>query len=127
MRGYRRPVPTTWWLKNRAYLLFILRELTSVFVAVYLVLFLLLLFRISQGQQAYEAYLSFLATPGMIAFHIVALVAALYHMITWYALLPNIIVIRFGEFRVPSALIAGANYIPWIGVSAFIVFTLLRA
>jgi len=125
MRPYVRPVPTTWWLKRRVYFLFILRELTSVFIAVYLILFLNLLYQLSLGRQAYEIYLDFLATPGMIVFHVVALVAALYHTITWFGLLPNIIVVRIGENRVSSKLIAGANYVPWIAVSA-IIFLILK-
>ena len=125
MRPFVRPVPTTWWLKRRVYFLFILRELTSVFIAVYLILFLNLLYQLSLGRQAYETYLGFLATPGMIVFHVVALVAALYHTITWFGLLPNIIVVRIGENRVSSKLIAGANYVPWIAVSA-IIFLILK-
>ena len=125
MRPYEQPVPTIWWLKRRAYFLFILRELTSVFIAVYLILFLILLYQLSLGRLAYETYLGFLATPGMKAFHVVALVAALYHTVTWFGLLPNIIVVRFGEYRVPSKLIVGANYVPWIAVSALIVLILV--
>ena len=125
MRPFVRPVPSTWWLKRRVYFLFILRELTSVFIAVYLILFLNLLYQLSLGRQAYEIYLDFLATPGMLVFHVVALVAALYHTITWFGLLPNIIVVRIGENRVSSKLIAGANYVPWIAVSA-IIFLILK-
>jgi len=125
MRPYVRPIPSTWWLKRRVYFLFILRELTSVFIAVYLILFLNLLYQLSLGRQAYEIYLDFLATPGMIVFHVVAFVAALYHTITWFGLLPNIIVVRIGENRVSSKLIAGANYVPWIAVSA-IIFLILK-
>ena len=125
MRPFVRPVPSTWWLKRRVYFLFILRELTSVFIAVYLILFLNLLYQLSLGRQAYEIYLDFLATPGMIVFHAVAFVAALYHTFTWFGLLPNIIVLRIGENRVPSRLITGANYVPWIAVSA-IIFLILK-
>ena len=126
MRPFVRPVPTTWWLKRRVYFLFILRELTSVFIAVFLILFLVLLYQLSLGRAAYETYLDFLATPGMIGFAVVVLIAALYHMVTWFALLPNIVVIRIGEYRVPSKLIVGANYVAWIIVSALIVVIFMR-
>ena len=126
MRPFVRPVPTTWWLKRRVYFLFILRELTSVFIAVFLILFLVFLYQLSLGRAEYETYLDFLATPGMIAFALVVLIAALYHTVTWFALLPNIVVIRIGEYRVPSKLIVGANYVAWIVVSALIVVILMR-
>ena len=120
MRPFEQPVPTLWWLKRRAYFLFILRELTSVFIAVYLILFLILLYQLSLGRQAYETYLGFLATPGMIVFHVVALVAALYHTVTSMGFLPNIIVVRFGEYRVPAIAYTLLTYSGWIGVSLFI-------
>ena len=126
MRPFVRPVPTTWWLKRRVYFLFILRELTSVFIAVFLILFLVFLYQLSLGRAENETYLDFLATPGMIAFAVVVLIAALYHTVTWFALLPNIVVIRIGEYRVPSKLIVGANYVAWIVVSALIVVILMR-
>ncbi|MFQ5944293.1 MAG: hypothetical protein ACE5JF_12140 [Anaerolineales bacterium] len=120
MRPYERPVPTTWWLKRRAYFLFILRELTSVFIAVFLILFLILLYQLSLGRQAYEAYVEFLATPGMIALAVVMLVAALYHTVTSMGFLPNIIVVRFGEYRVPAIVYTLVTYSGWVFVSLFI-------
>ena len=39
-RWYRRRMSVWWWLKNRAYSKFVLRELTSVFVALFAILFL---------------------------------------------------------------------------------------
>ena len=122
MRPYRRPVAPTWWLSNRAYFLFIVRELTSVFIAAYLMLFLLLLHKLSVGREAYEAYLRLLATPGMLVFHVLALAAALFHTLTWFNLLPNIMVVRYGENRVPAIIVAGVNYAAWMAVSIFIVW-----
>ena len=66
MSPYRRPMPRTWWLGHRVYFFFMVRELTSVFIAGYLVLFLLMLHRLVAGREAYEAYLRFLARPGML-------------------------------------------------------------
>ncbi len=125
MSPYRRPVPAAWWLKKGVYFLFIIRELTSVFIAAYLMLFLLLLHNLSIGREAYEAYLRFLAAPGMIAFHIVALAAALYHTFTWFNLVPNIMVVRVGENRVPAIVVAGANFVAWIVVSIVIAWIVL--
>ena len=127
MSPYRRPVSPTWWLGRRAYFLFIVRELTSVFIAAYLMLFLILLRKLAVGREAYEAYLLFLATPGMLAFHVLALAAALFHAVTWFNLLPNIMVVRFGENRVPAIIVAGVNYVAWAAVSLFIAgIVLLR-
>lgn len=122
MNPYHRPMPATWWLTNRAYFLFMMRELTSVFLAAYLVLFLLLLHKLAASREAYEAYLRLLATPGMLAFHVLALVAALFHSITWFNLTPNVLVVRFGEQRVPAAIVAGVNYVAWIVISLLLIW-----
>ncbi len=126
MSPYHRPMPATWWLHNRAYLLFMVREFTSVFIAVYVILLLVMVRRLTQGPEAYDAYLQFLATPGMLAFHIVALLFALFHTITWFNILPKVVVIRLGEERVPGWIVAGVNYAAWVIVSGFIAWFVLR-
>jgi fumarate reductase subunit C len=126
MSAYRRAMPWTWWLRNRAYFLFMMRELTSVPIAVYLILLLLMLRKLAAGREAYEAYLRFLATPGMVAFHLLALAAALFHAVTWINITPKVLVVRVGENRVPPALVAGANYAAWIVVSILIAWIVMR-
>ena len=125
MNPYIYPVPATWWLKKRVYFFFILRELTSVFIAGYLVLVLVLLRKISVGRTAYEAYILFLANPGMVIFHVIALVAALYHTYTWFSLVPNIVIMRVSRTRVPKSIVSGAHFIGWIIISAIIAWIVL--
>ena len=117
MSPYHRPMPPTWWLGNRAYFLFMLRELTSVFIAAYLIIFLLMLHKLSMGREAYEMYLRFLATPAMIAFHVLALSAALFHTITWFNLTPMVMGLRLGERQVPPMIVVGVTYVAWIAAS----------
>ena len=117
MSPYHRSMALTWWLSNRAYFLFMLRELTSVFIAAYLMLFLLMLKKLVVGREAYDAYLRFLATPGMLTFHVVALAAALFHSITWFNLAPMAMRLQFGEKRVSPMVVVGVNYVAWIALS----------
>jgi fumarate reductase subunit C len=84
MKPYVRPMPNTWWLQRGAYIFFMVREVTSVFIAAYLVLFLVMIHRLQQGQAAYESFLECLKSPLAIAFHVVALGFALFHTITWF-------------------------------------------
>ncbi len=126
MSPYYRPMARTWWLSNRAYALFMLRDLTCVFIAAYLVFFLLMLRNVAMGREAYEAYLRFLATPGMIAFHVLALAAALFHTITWFNFTPMVMGIRFGEKRIPARIIVGVTYASWIAVSIALMSIVLR-
>lgn len=127
MSPYHRPMPATWWLRNRAYFLFMVRELTSVFIAAYAVVLLLLLHKLRLGREAYEAYLALLRTPGMLTFHVVALAAALYHAITWISITPKVLVVRRGEQRIPATVIAGVNYAAWIVISAVVAWLVTRS
>ncbi|MGH2348885.1 MAG: fumarate reductase subunit C [bacterium] len=120
-------MPATWWLRQRAYFLFMLREWTSVVIAVYLALLLLMLNRLAAGPQSYEAYLRWLATPGMVLFHVVAFAAAFFHTVTWFNITPKVLVVRVGERRIPEAIVAGANYLAWIAVSIVLAWVLLRS
>lgn len=126
MSPYRRPMPVTWWLRNRAYFLFMVRELTSVPIAIYLVLLLLLLRNLAAGREAYEASLRFLTTPGMLAVQFVALAAACFHAVTWFNVTPKVLVVRLGEQRVPAAVVVGANVAAWFAVSVMIVWIVAR-
>ena len=47
-------MPATWWLTKQSYFLFMLRELSSVFVALFLVVYLCQLYQLSQGPDAYS-------------------------------------------------------------------------
>jgi fumarate reductase subunit C len=122
MTGYRRPVRFLWWTERRAYVLFVLRELTSVFVGAYAVLLLVLVEALARGPAAYEAYLTFLGSPGMAVFHAIGLAAALYHSITWFALAPKAMTIRLGRRRMSEAAIIGANYALWVVASAVVAW-----
>ncbi len=126
MSPFHRPPQFNWWVGSRAYTLFVARELTSVFIASYIVLVLFLLRNLALGREAYEAYLRWLTTPGMVVFQAVALAAALFHSITWFALSPKAMVVRLGEKRVPPRVVVGANYAAWIVVSVIIALIVLR-
>lgn len=126
-RPYRRPMSLTWWVNKRNYLLFMLRELTVVFIAAFLVLYLVQLAQLARGAEAYAAFLERLASPGWVVFHLLALVAALYHSVTWFNLTPKVMVVRRGEERIPPVFIAGSNYVAWLVISVVIAWIVLRS
>lgn len=126
MKTYYRPTEFNWWLTNRTYFFFVVRELTSVLIAAYMVFLLVLLRRLAAGPEAYAAYLRFLGSPGMLLFHLVALAAALYHSITWFRLAPMAITLRVRGRRVPGASVVAANYAAWLAVSLVVAWIVLR-
>ena len=119
-RPYHRPHSNTWWLKRRPYFVFMMREWSAVVVAVYVVLLLVLVAKVRDGQEAYEGYVDFLQSPVLIAFHIVALLFALLHTITWFQAVPKALPLRRGEELVSPVLMIGANYVAMAAVSVVV-------
>ena len=120
---HRRRVP--WWLKRWPYFLFMVREMTSVGVAGYSVFLLYLVYRLGQGSEAYEVAIGLIMSPPSIALHLIALVLAVYHTVTWFNVTPKVIVIHLGEERVPAFVIAGAHYAGWLAVSMIVAWAVL--
>jgi fumarate reductase subunit C len=125
-RWYRKRVSTWWWLKQGSYLVFILRELSSIFVAAVVVGTLVQISALSQGPEAWAALQRWLASPGALVFNAVVFAFVLLHALTWFKLAPRAMVVQVGGKRVPDALVAGANYGAWIVASAVIAWFVLR-
>ena len=125
MSTYHRPVSNTWWLKRKPYILFMIRELTSVFVAGYCIFLLVLVYKLTQGANAYGNFMAALKSPSSVALHLVTLSFVLYHTITWFNLTPKILVLYRGEERIPQGLVAGMFYAGWVAVSVIIVCLVL--
>ncbi len=124
---YLRPMSTTWYLKTAPYRRFMVREVTSFFMAGYLVFLLVVLARLDNGPEGYRALLGTLRSPLSVIGHGLVLLAALYHAITWFKLTPKAVVVRIGEERLPGAVVAiAAGYGPWIVASALILWGVLR-
>ena len=123
MSPYYRPTTNIWWLKRKPYILFMIRELTSVFVAGYCIFLLVLVYKLTQGADAYGNFMAALKSPISVALHLITLVFVLYHTITWFNLTPKILVLYRGEDRIPQGLVAATFYAGWVVVS--IIVTLL--
>ena len=126
-RWYRRRVSVWWWLKRPTYATFVLRELTSVFVAGFAVVTLLQVRALSAGPETYARFQQRLESPVVLAFHAVALAFLLFHSLTWFNLAPKAMVVRVGGRRVPDAAVLAANYAAWIVATASVAAVLLAA
>jgi fumarate reductase subunit C len=126
-RWYRPRMSTYWWLERRSYLAFILRELSSVFVAWSIVFLLLVVRAVSQGEEEYRSFLSWAANPLVLLVNLVTLAFVVLHAVTWFNLAPAAIVVRMRGRRVPPVLIAGGNFALWALVSVFVAWLLLGA
>jgi fumarate reductase subunit C len=125
-RWLRPRVSTYWWLGRRSYLAFILRELSSVFIAWFVVYFLLLVRTVARGAPAYQEFLSWSANPIVLLLNFVTFLFVVLHAITWFNLAPQAMVVRMGTTRVPGVIIAASNYLAWAAASALLAWLLLR-
>jgi fumarate reductase subunit C len=116
-KPYVRPMSNTWWLEKPEFKLYMLRELTSVFVGGYAVVMLVGLKRLGEGQAAYEAFLAALTSPLAITFHVVALLFAVLHSATFFFAAPAALPLQIGEEKVSPGIVAGAHYAAWAVVS----------
>jgi fumarate reductase subunit C len=115
--SYRRPISTFWWLRKRSYFVFVMRELSSVFVA-WLVVYLLLLIRaVGRGSTAYEDFLDSADSPWLVVLNVVAFLFVVLHTVTWFNLTPQAMDVRIRGTRVPATTIIAAQYVALAVVS----------
>jgi fumarate reductase subunit C len=126
-RWYRAHVSTWWWMSRWSYLRFILREISSVFVAWFVAELLLALSALSSGAQEYAGFQEFLRSPVVVATNVISLFFVTFHAITWFNLAPKAMAVRVGGKRIPDLWIAGPNYLAWAVISAIVAWFLVRA
>lgn len=121
VKTYRRAMPATWWLRNPFYLVYMVREASAVFFFLYALVLLWGLYTLSLGEAAYDGWRAMLATPAMIAFHVVAVAFALLHTVTWFMVLPKTApTLRFGGRVVPDLAVVVIGVAAAAAISLFV-------
>ena len=124
-KPYNPPIEATWWTKNTFYFRYNLSECTSV-CALYVTLELMLgvfLFLMcdldtevatSQSAAPYLWWVnSFLGNPIILLLNLASLGAALFHAVTWFALMPKAVRVFMNKHTtdlVPEYFVSGALY-----------------
>ncbi|WP_129666606.1 fumarate reductase subunit C [Phytoactinopolyspora endophytica] len=111
-----------WWARKRSYTLFILRELSSVFVAWFVLFTLLTVWSVARGEERYEQFLDFASNPLVVALNVLALAFLLFHTVTWFNLTPKAMPVKVRGRRVPSTVVIAAQWLGFVVVSAFVVW-----
>jgi fumarate reductase subunit C len=124
--AYRRRLSTYWWTKRWPYLRFILREISSVFVAWFVLLTLMQVAALGGGAETYSDFERWLARPWVVALNAVSLLFVVFHAVTWFNLAPKAMAVRFAGKRIPGWMIALSNYAAWAAVSAALCWLLWR-
>ena len=126
-RWLRRKLSTYWWLEKRAYVAFILRELSCMSVAWFVVYLLLLVNSVVGGPGSYARFLEWSATPWVLTLNIVSFLFIVYHAITFFVAAPQAMVVHIGHWRVPGVLVLAGHYVAWAAASVFVSWLLLGA
>jgi fumarate reductase subunit C len=128
--AYRPRVSLLWWVHKPAYLLFVLRELSSVFVAWFVVVTLFFAWSVGQGEEQYGRFLELAANPLVVVVNLAALAFLLLHTVTWFKLTPQAMPLRvpkampggYGGRRVPAVAVVAAQWAGFVVVSALVVW-----
>ena len=148
---YRRPVSRLWWTKRWTYFLFMMRELSCVFVAWSVVFLTMLVYAIGRGEASYRQFLAWASSPVVVVVNVVALAFLVLHTVTWFALTPQAAVVRAGGRqvvrtrmvqvgrrivpaatviraggRVPASVVIASQYVGLAVVSVFIAWLVIR-
>ena len=126
VRTYRRPVSTWWWLRKRSYFVFVMRELSSIFVAWFVVYLLMLLAVVGRSEAAYQGFLDWASTPWVVVLNVVAMVFVLLHVVTWFSLTPKAMDVQLRGRPVPATLVIASQYVGLAVVSAFVFWLVTR-
>ena len=125
--SYQRRMSVFWWVHKRSYFLFVMRELSSLFVAWFVVYLLMFIAAVGGGAEKYDAFLDRASSPPFLVVNAVALAFLVLHTITWFALTPQAMVLNLGGRRVPGVLIIAAQYAGLAAVSAFVYWLVVLA
>lgn len=114
---YKAEKPATWWLRNSKYFLFMMRELSSAVIAMFLLLYLYEFFLLSKGETIFTTFQGSLREPAFLVFYGVVFLFALYHSVTWFAVVGRVQVVRLGKLTVPPSLVTTGAFAGWVVVS----------
>ena len=148
---YKQPVSRLWFLKKRTYFVFVLRELSSIFVGWSAEFLMIMLFAVGRGEAAYQNLLTWAASPVVVVVNVVALAFLILHTVTWFILTPQAMeariggrqvprvkmvnvagrivpaatVVRVGGRRIPPGMVIASQYVGLIVVSAVLIWLVL--
>ncbi len=118
-RPYLRPI-SGWWKRDPYFIRYLAMEATSILIALYALILLFGLLRLSQGEAAYNGWLETLQSPLSVGLHVLLLLVFGYHSYSWFKIMPKTLpAIHWRGAKVPQPVITR------IGVAAAVVLNLL--
>ncbi|RMF15063.1 MAG: fumarate reductase subunit C [Gammaproteobacteria bacterium] len=122
---YRPTMPKNWYLKNPFYTRYMIREATSVFVGLWMLNLTVGLWRLSQGEAAWQGWIDLQGEPWMILFSLITLGMAIYHTVTWFAIAPRAMPAVIAGKKVNPDLVGKAHWAGFVVASIVVLAILL--
>jgi|SRR5579871_6134644 len=125
---YRWHTKSDWWVKKNRYFMYMVREATAVFAALWVVIFLAQIPLMVGGVRnpgTYVAWLGFIHSPGWVIFSLVAFLFVMYHAVTFLNLMGTVITARVGKTRIGGPLIVGPLFLVWIGITIILAVIIM--
>jgi succinate dehydrogenase subunit C len=120
----RQMSKTSWFMTHARYKSYMLHEVSSLFVGLYMALLIAGLFRLGSGPDAWAGFLAFVKSPIVVILSLIAFALFIVHTVSWFQAVPQAMRIQQGEHFVPGKLIVGGHYAV---LGAFSLFVLILA
>lgn len=109
-----------WWKRDPYFIRYMAMEATSVLIALYALILLIGLFRLSQSEAAYNGWLEAFKSPLSVGLHVLILLVFIYHTWSWFKIMPKTLpTLYLGGTKVPQSAIT------WTGVALAVVLNIL--
>jgi fumarate reductase subunit C len=125
-KPYQPEMTAYWYFDRWPYLEFMLRESSSVFVGWFAVVMLLQLNAVISGPTAYANFQRWMATPAVFIVNLITFVFVCFHAITWFTLVPRVMVRQLLARPAPEMMAAAPNFGIWFAASIVVALFALR-
>lgn len=121
-KPYVRTMNATWWQKSNFYRLYMLREATVLPLILFTLFLTFGLGSLVKGPESWEAWLSFMGNPIVVAINVVALAGSLFHAHTFFGMMPQVMPIRIKGKLLDKKIIVLSQ---WAAVAAISLIVLI--
>lgn len=123
-KPYQQPLAAGWWLKRTAYLLYMLRESTSILIGLFCIELWLALLSLARGESSWNHFITIIQQPVLLIINSLILIGILWHMWTWFQLTPKTLNLTWRGKPLAASTIKAGHYIATALIS-LVVITIL--
>jgi len=125
-KPYDRKISPFWWTKDMQSILYMLKEISSLFFGFFSLLFVAWLTCISLGEKYYYEFIKFLFSSFSISLLFITFIFSIIHTTSWFVALPKAMGIRINGRDLPEKYLITLCYIGFIIVTVVVLFLALK-